>query len=248
MLTRRQLLARTAALATTATLRIPLFAEVSEAQLANDPRRPQYHLLPARNWMNDPNGPIYWGGQYHMFFQYNPHAAVWGDMHWGHAVSPDMIHWRHLPVALAPTPGGPDAAGCFTGSALNDGARVAILYTGVVSAPENETTIRDGAHSLRESQCLAFSTGDLTRWTKDSQAVIAVPPPGLAVTGFRDPAPWRQGDAWYCAIGSGIRGQGGAILLYRSADLRHWDYLHPLAQGSGSGQAAANPVDSGDMW
>ncbi|HEX3985315.1 MAG TPA: glycoside hydrolase family 32 protein, partial [Acidobacteriaceae bacterium] len=246
MLSRRQLLARSAALALAT--RLPVFAEVPASVLAQDPRRPQYHLLPARNWMNDPNGPIYWRGQYHMFYQYNPHAAVAADMHWGHAVSPDMVHWRHLPVALAPTPGGPDAAGCWTGSALPHGDRVAILYAGVASAPENEATLRDGAHSLRESQCLAFSSGDLTHWTKVPQAVIPAPPPGLDVTGFRDPAPWRQGDLWYTAIGSGIRGKGGTILLYRSSDLYHWDYLHPLYQGSGSGHAAANPVDSGDMW
>ena len=75
------------------------------SDLANDPLRPAYHLLPAHNWMNDPNGPIWWKGQYHLFYQLNPHAAVWGDMHWGHAVSPDMVHWRHEPVAMAPTPG-----------------------------------------------------------------------------------------------------------------------------------------------
>src|SRR5579885_3563823 len=76
--------------------------EELQARLAADPLRPQFHLLPARNWMNDPDGPIFWNGRYHMFFQYNPNAAVWGDMHWAHAVSPDMIHWKHLPVALAP--------------------------------------------------------------------------------------------------------------------------------------------------
>ena len=58
--------------------------------------------------MNDPNGPIFFNGKYHMFFQYNPHAAVWGDMSWYHSVSPDMLHWTHLPLALEPTPGGPD--------------------------------------------------------------------------------------------------------------------------------------------
>lgn len=222
---------------------------VTPSELAADPRRPQYHLLPAANWMNDPNGPIFWRGMYHMFYQYNPESAVWGDMHWGHAISPDMVHWRHLPVALAPTPGGPDAAGCFTGTALKDGDRVAVLYTGVVSAPEDDATIRDGAHSFRESQCLAIGTGkDLTHWTKAAAAVIPAPPPGLDVTGFRDPAPWRQGDTWYMAVGSGIRGKGGAVLLYRSHDLHHWEYLHLLAQGSGSGQQATNPVDSGNMW
>jgi beta-fructofuranosidase len=220
---------------------------VTPAELAADPRRPQYHLLPAANWMNDPDGPIYWRGAYHMFYQYNPGGAVWGDMHWGHAVSPDMVHWRHLPLALAPTAGGPDAAGCFTGSALVDGERVAVLYTGVVAAPESEATIRDGARSLRESQCLAFcEEGDLTDWSKAPAPVIAAPPAGLDVTGFRDPAPWREGDVWYMAVGSGIRGRGGAILLYRSRDLYHWEYLHPLAEGLGAG--GENAGEQGEMW
>jgi beta-fructofuranosidase len=252
-LSRRKLLSGTAALAGTTLARqsfslASALAAASAAQLAADPRRPQYHLLPAANWMNDPNGPIFWRGQYHMFYQYNPHAAVAADMHWGHAVSPDMVHWRHLPVALAPTPGGPDAAGCWTGTAVPDGDRVAVLYAGVASAPENEATIRDGAHSLRESQCLAFSTGDLTHWTKVPNPVIAAPPPGLDVTGFRDPVPWRQGDTWYCAVGSGIRGQGGAVLLYRSSDLYHWNYLHTLHHGDPTASSAVDPVASGDMW
>ena len=72
-----------------------------EKRLAADPLRPQYHLLPAANWMNDPNGPIFWNGRYHMFYQYNPNGAFWGDMHWGHAISPDTVHWKHLPIALS---------------------------------------------------------------------------------------------------------------------------------------------------
>ena len=226
-----------------------LFAYVSPGDLAADPRRPQFHLLPAANWMNDPNGPIYWDGNYHMFYQYNPNGAYWGDMHWGHAISPDMVHWRHLPLALAPTLGGPDSAGCFSGTSVIDGDRVAVLYTGVVVAPENEATIRDGVSKFRESQCLAFGSGkDLTTWTKVPEPVIAKPPAGMDVSGFRDPSQWRQGDWWYVVVGSGVRGKGGAILLYRSRDLRHWDYLHLLAQGAGNGKDAANPVDSGDMW
>ncbi|HEX3436825.1 MAG TPA: glycoside hydrolase family 32 protein [Pseudacidobacterium sp.] len=224
-------------------------ASVTPATLAADPRRPQFHLLPPANWMNDPNGPIYWKGNYHMFYQYNPNGAYWGDMHWGHAVSPDMVHWRHLPVALAPTPGGADADGCFSGTAVVDGDRVAVLYTGVVSVPEKEATIRDGEHSLREAQCLALcSEDDLTTWTKDPQPVIATPPAGMDVSGFRDPSPWQHGNWWYMVVGSGIRGKGGAVLLYRSKDLRKWEYLHPLAHGAGNGKNAANPVDSGDMW
>jgi len=226
-----------------------VLAAVPPSVLAADPRRPQFHLLPAANWMNDPNGPIYRNNHYHMFYQYNPNGAVWGDMHWGHAISPDMVHWRHLPVALAPTPGGPDADGCFSGTSVVDGDRVAVLYTGVVSAPEKEATIRNGVHSLKESQCLAFCSGkDLNTWTKELQPVIARPPAGMDVSGFRDPSPWRYGDWWYMVVGSGIRGKGGAVLLYRSNDLRHWDYLHLLAQGAGNGKDASNPVDSGEMW
>ncbi|HUY80259.1 MAG TPA: glycoside hydrolase family 32 protein [Acidobacteriaceae bacterium] len=220
-----------------------------EARLARDPRRPQFHLLPKRNWTNDPNGPVYWKGQYHMFFQYNPDGAYWGDMHWGHAVSPDLVHWRHLPVALAPTPGGPDAQGCFSGTAVIDGGEVAVLYTGVVSAPENDATLRDGVHSFRETQCLATSDDpELKVWRKRAQPVIAAPPVGMRETGFRDPSPWRQGDVWYMTVGSGVPHEGGAVLLYRSKDLRQWEYLHPVASGAGSGKDAANPVDTGDMW
>ena len=76
------------------------------SKLAADPQRPRYHLMPPANWMNDPNGPIVWKGQYHMFYQYNPHGAFPESMHWGHAVSADLVHWKHLPIALAPTPGG----------------------------------------------------------------------------------------------------------------------------------------------
>ncbi|MFT4113794.1 glycoside hydrolase family 32 protein [Silvibacterium sp.] len=215
---------------------------------ATDPRRPQYHFLPAANWMNDPNAPVYWRGEYHMFCQYNPHAAVWGDMHWAHAVSPDMLHWRQLPVALAPTPGGPDADGCFSGTAVVDGERVGAIYTGVVHVPEAEATLRDGKNSYRETQLLAWADDPhLIHWTKVAEPVVAAPPPGMEVTGFRDPSPWREADGWYMVVGSGVRGKGGAILLYRSSDLTHWEYQHELCNGEALG-AAVNPVDSGDMW
>lgn len=65
--------------------------------------RPRYHFLPRRNWMNDPNGTIYYKGENHLFYQYNPNGAYWNDMHWGHAKSKDLIHWEELPVALAPS-------------------------------------------------------------------------------------------------------------------------------------------------
>lgn len=225
------------------------FAKPTPQQLAGDPRRPQVHLLPAANWMNDPNGPIYWHGKYHMFYQYNPNGAYWGDMHWAHATSPDMIHWTHLPIALSPTPGGPDAGGCFTGATVVDAGTVAAIYTGVVSVPENQATIRDGANSLRESQCLAVSVDpELKRWSKLPRPIIDAPPAGMHVTGFRDPSPWRQEDWWYMTVGSGFPHQSGAVLLYRSKNLRRWEYLHVLVSGGPAERSAAHPVASGDMW
>jgi beta-fructofuranosidase len=214
-------------------------------KLRNDPFRPQFHLLPRANWMNDPCAPRYHGGQYHMFFQYNPHAAVWGDMHWNHATSPDLIHWKHQPLALSPTPGSHDAFGCFTGSVLPGADVPTILYTGVTkSLPE---TIR--GEGIREVQCLATSTDpELKVWKKLDKPIIASPPAGLSVTGFRDPCPWKDGDIWYLGIGSGFTKVGGAVLLYRSSDGRNWEYLHPLAQGKWNEGTQTNPVDTGEMW
>ena len=217
-------------------------------RLAADPLRPQFHLLPAKNWMNDPNGPIFWNGMYHMFFQYNPNAAVWGDMHWAHAVSPDMIHWRHLPIALAPTPGWADADGCFTGSAVDDRGTASIVYTGVKSSTPETATLRDGTHTFREVQCLATSAdAQLRTWTKWKNPIIE-PPADPLLTGFRDPFLWRDRQVWYLGVGSGIRKQGGRVLLYRSKNLRQWEYLHPLVSGKWTGRESTNPVDSGEMW
>lgn len=199
--------------------------------------------------MNDPNGPIFWKGQYHLFYQLNPYAADWGSMHWGHAISPDMVHWHHQPIALAPTPGGPDSEGCFSGSAIVSDGKPTLIYTGVQNAPPDQVTLHDGNDKLRETQMLAVAEdNDLLHWKKDPQPIIATPPAGITVTGFRDPCPWREPDAWYLGIGSGERGKGGCVLLYRSHDLRHWEYLHKLAEGKPNGKQAANPCDSGEMW
>ncbi len=220
------------------------------AKLAGDELRPQYHLLPAANWMNDPNGPIYYRGRYHMFHQYNPKGAIWGNMNWAHASSSDMIYWRHEPIAISPTRGGFDSEGVFSGSAVMDGDVPTIIYTGVMPplAP-NDATLRDGTHTWREVQCLATSHDpELRIWEKSPEPVIAWPPLGLEVTGFRDPFVWREGQAWYLALGSGIKGKGGMVLLYKSADLRQWVYLNPLIEGVSNKKDTVNPVDKGEMW
>jgi beta-fructofuranosidase len=125
-----------------------------------------------------------------------------------------------------------------------------MIYTGVAPpASPTEATLRDGTHVWRETQCMAVAEDDdLRRWKKVPKPVIATPPVGLEVTGFRDPCLWREKNEWMLALGSGIRGKGGAILLYTSPNLRDWTYLHPLIQGSASNQNTTNPVDSGEMW
>ncbi|HTS34583.1 MAG TPA: glycoside hydrolase family 32 protein [Candidatus Solibacter sp.] len=219
-------------------------------KLASDPLRPQYHLMPAHNWMNDPNGPIFYRGRYHMFHQYNPQAAVWGNMNWAHATSPDLIHWQHEPIAISPTPDGYDRDGVFSGSAVLDDGKPVMIYTGVLPPTNDaEATLRDGVHTWREVQCLAIAADDdLRTFKKYPQPIIATPPAGLPVTGFRDPYVWREGGNWMLIVGSGFYNHGGAILLYSSSDLRQWTYLHPLVQGHGNGEKGANPVDTGEMW
>ena len=210
--------------------------------------RPQYHLLPTHGWMNDPCGPIYWKGRYHMFYQYNsePISAV---KLWAHATSSDMVHWRREPIALAPTPGGPDADGCWTGTAAIVDGKPTFLYTGVVNSTPEQATLADSNPPLRESVCMAVAEDDaLLHWRKLPQPVIPAPPAGMKVVGFRDPSPWREGNHWNLIVASGERGAGGRVLLYRSADFLHWDYLHPMAQGKPNGKQGTDPVDSGEMW
>lgn len=191
--------------------------------------RPTYHFLPPANWMNDPNGLIQWRGRYHLFYQYNPNGAFHGTIHWGHAVSDDLVHWRDLPIALAPTPGGPDKDGVYSGCALDHDGVPTLMFTGI----------------RPEVQCVATAADpddpDLAVWRKHpSNPVIPAPPPGLDPVGFRDPFVWREADGWYCVIGSGIEGEGGTILLYRSQDLVRWEYLHELCRGE--------HAETGRMW
>ena len=105
-------------------------------QTIPDGDRPAFHLSPRTGWMNDPNGFSFYQGKYHLFYQYYPYTSKWGPMHWGHAVSEDLLHWTHLPAALAPDTL-PDRDGCFSGSAveLPDGRQL-LMYTGVVSGPK----------------------------------------------------------------------------------------------------------------
>jgi beta-fructofuranosidase len=186
------------------------------AVVFEDPHFPRYHFRPPKNWMNDPNGLIYWNGEYHMFYQYNPNAAFWGDMHWGHTVSADLVHWKPLPLALYPDKPY-DKDGVFSGCAVVHDGVPTLVYTG----------------TKPETQCVATTSNNLREFHKiDKNPVISAPP--TKVTGFRDPCLWKEGDEWMMALGGGFPGVGGAILLYSSKDLVSWRYLHPLCEGEKS--------------
>jgi beta-fructofuranosidase len=212
-------------------------------QFANDPHRPTYHYLPPANWMNDPNGVIQWDGRYHLFYQHNPNAPIHRDMHWGHAVSDDLLHWTDLPVALAPTPGGPDETGCFSGCAVNNDGVPTLVYTGV----------RGQAHDI-QTQCIATSRDNLLTWDKypGNPVIRAVPPEAGQTRDFRDPFVWREGATWYLLLASRIVDVGGVVFLYRSPDLIHWEYMHPLLSGTneknGRTWECPNFFPLGDKW
>jgi len=185
--------------------------------------RPTYHLTPPANWLNDPNGLIRWNGQYHVFYQYNPGGPFHNTIHWGHAVSDDLVTWEDEPVALSPSPGGPDRDGCWSGCAVDDDGTATVLYT--------------GGNGRTQLPCLATAgDDDLRRWQKYADnPVIAEPPAELDIhetdhweAEFRDHNVWREGDTWHHLVGTGLVDAGGAALLYTSTDLREWTYEGPL--------------------
>lgn len=168
-----------------------------------------------------------------MFYQYSPFISIAGPKYWGHAISTDLVHWKNLGIALAPTPGGPDKNGCWSGSAVIDKGVPTFVYTGVTwSAETEEVERKKGLVPERQMVAVAADPNDenLTKWIKIPQnPVLAAPPAGMKVLGWRDPCPWREADAWYMVIGSGEIGKGGMALLYTSKDFIHWRYIHPLA-------------------
>jgi beta-fructofuranosidase len=195
-----------------------------------DPHHPIYHFTPPANWMNDPNGLVYWQGKHHLFYQYNPSQPVWGSIHWGHAESSDLVHWKRLPIALTPTPDGADKDGCWSGSAFVDENTLRFFYTGV----------------FPEAVCMALPGMRLKKLEKfEGNPVIAGSPSEIKVSGFRDPVVWKESDGYYMTVGCGIEGKGGAVLLFRSNDLVQWEYLHPVLVGD---SRQTKPVFTGSIW
>ena len=147
--------------------------------------RPQFHFSPKEHWMNDPNGMVYYKGVYHLFFQYYPDSTVWGPMHWGHAISHDLIHWKQLPVALFP-----DKLGyIFSGSAVVDKYNTSGFGKNgkipLVAIFTHHDPIKEKAHKNDfQNQSLAYSLDDGKTWTKYSGNPVLINP---GITDFRDP-------------------------------------------------------------
>ena len=192
--------------------------------------RPAFHLSTRVGWMNDPNGFSIYNGQYHLFYQYYPYDSHWGPMHWGHAVSEDLLHWRYLPAAMAPDRPY-DRDGCFSGSALTlpDGRHL-LMYTGVKKQPQP-----DGALREVQTQNLAFGDGvDYRKYEGNPILAEQDLPEGGSRFDFRDPKLWQEPDGSYRALIANDSGaSGGQLLLYRSRDALHWELEGRLAQNRG---------------
>lgn len=201
------------------------YEEVYE-KLATAEGRPSFHLSTRVGWLNDPNGFSYYKGEYHMFYQYYPYESHWGPMHWGHAVSKDLLHWTYLPAALAPDELY-DRDGVFSGSAIElpDGRQL-LMYTGVVREHQENGMVREV-----QTQCLAV--GDGVNYEKYEHNPVLDErdlPEGASRYDFRDPKIWRNPDGTYsCVLGSRPADGSGQILLYESTDGFHWDFKNVLA-------------------
>ena len=192
--------------------------------------RGRFHLLPPIGWMNDPNGFVYFKGEYHLFYQFYPYDSVWGPMHWGHAKSTDLLHWDELPVALAPSETY-DQNGCFSGSALVVDDRLVLIYTGHVE---------DGETRL-ETQCIAISEDGIIFEKYDGNPVISQEHiQGIADTAdFRDPKIFKYRNVYYTVVASKTPDSRGQILLFESEDYFNWHFKSVLLEGN---------QEEGIMW
>ena len=190
-----------------------------------EPFRPQYHFTPEKNWMNDPNGMVFYEGEYHLFYQYNPAGDKWGHMSWGHAVSPDMVHWTHLPLALAEA----DNVMIFSGSAVVDWKNssgfgkdgrppLVAVYTGF------RTTDRV------QFQCIAYSNDKGRTWTKYSGNPVI----DINSMDFRDPkVQWHDATRrWIMTVSLSAEHK---VRFYGSDNLKAWTLLSEFGPAGATG-------------
>ena len=179
----------------------------------NEKFRPRFHFTPKKNWMNDPNGLVYKDGEYHLFFQHNPKENIWGNMSWGHAVSPDLFSWQELPVAIACT----DDTGIFSGSVVIDDKNTTGF--GTLENPAMVAIYTEHKNDKsKQSQCLAFSLDNGRTFTKyDGNPILDINSPD-----FRDPkVQWIDGK-WLMTI---ARPDLHQISFFISPNLKEWEHL-----------------------
>lgn len=197
--------------------------------ILQDEHRPIFHAVPRVNWMNDPNGLIYYNEAYHLFYQHNPFSPEWGNIHWAHMKSSNLIDWEHLPIALAPSEAY-DRDGCFSGSAIEHDGKLYLFYTSnIFTSPQG---LPD---DLLQQQCLAVSEdGGITFSKYEGNPIISSPPADIGDNNhFRDPKVWKHDGLWYMVLGTRKHGRG-KVLLYRSENLLDWTYMSVLAESDGS--------------
>ena len=188
--------------------------------------RPAYHMTPYVGWLNDPNGFSYYKGKYHQFYQYNPYDVRWAPMHWGHAVSTDLLHWEYLPCALAPDSPADNGPGCFSGSATEmDDGRQLLMYTSVVAEKQPNGEMRD-------IQTQSIAIGDGLNYEKPACNPVLTQkdlPEGFSKFDFRDPKIWREADGTYSVVTVCLAEDGsGAAALFQSKDGFDWHFVTVL--------------------
>ena len=179
-----------------------------------EPFRPQFHFTPAQNWMNDPNGLVYYKGEYHLFYQHNPFGNTWGHMSWGHAVSRDLVHWKHLPVAIAEDEG---REAIFSGSAVVDHRNTSGFGT---RRNPPMVAVYTSARPDDQNQSLAYSTDRGRTWTKYAGNPVL----DDADREFRDPKVfWYEPERkWVMVLAKAVQRK---VAIYESKDLKSWRHL-----------------------
>jgi fructan beta-fructosidase len=182
--------------------------------LYKEENRPQLHFTPARGWHNDPNGLVYYEGEYHLFFQHNPYEREWGNLHWGHAVSKDLIHWEELPVALYPDEQGT----MFSGSVVIDYGNTAGFNEGKTPAM---VAVYTADHPEKQVQCIAYSLDKGRRWTKYAGNPVIDSKEKWNSKDTRDPKVfWYEPNKEWVLVLNERDGHS----IYTSSDLKNWKY------------------------
>ena len=191
-------------------------------------KRDFLHLKSPKNWINDPNGFIYYKGKYHLFYQHFPYAPVWGTMHWGHAVSEDLVNWEHQEISLFPTKAY-DRNGIFSGSAIEKDGKLYLYYSAVRYLEEQEENIhiaKTGKFETSQAMLISEDGEYFDNWNGKKQIIPVIRDPEIAdAADTRDPKVWEEDGRYYMVLGSTCQGKTGRVLVFSSEDGENWEYL-----------------------